>query len=401
MEGVGTSGLLSWGAPPPSTSFPSETALRLLEAASKAFPERQDLRLELVRHLFRMRRPQAVIAAARSSLQSSPVDPELLTCLGQAAAVVGDAPLALQAYTAAAGRGAEVSSDLAQALHRTGRSDEALALGIKRLDAEPNDFSALSLVTRILLGREERQRVWRLCEDLRRRGAWGGYVPSAMAHAATTSAQRDLVCELMDLNVWLKEDELPCEPELLQELAADLQQHAQARPLPLTTSTRGQGVRIDDFEQAPGTTGEPVLRAAMQAVEAYVTERLGFDQHPMIAHRSGFARLRAWALSVRNDGHEDWHAHPDGWVSGVLYLEVPATAPESHRRDDARYGCPGAIQFGPLPLGQKTQPDYLERRTLSPSPGKILLFPSYLGHRTWPTHASARRTCVAFDVLSA
>ena len=391
---------LSWGPSPSSATFPSETTLRLLEAASAALPERQDLKLERVRHLFRLRRPHAVVEAASTSLDTADADPELLTYLGQAAAVLGDAELALRAFSAAAARGAEVSCDLAQALHRTGRSEEALALGIKRLEAEPNDFSALSLVTRVLLGRNERERVWRLCEDLTRRGAWGGYVPSAMAHAATTAAQRGLVCELMDFDVWLKEDELSCEPQVLEQLAVDLQQHVQARPLPLTTSTRGEGVRVDDFERAPGAAGAIVLEAVMRAVECYVTERQPFQTHPMIAHQSGRARLRAWALSVKNDGHEDWHAHPDGWVSGVLYLEVPSR-PEAQEPSEAQVGAPGAIQFGPLPLGQGSQPAYLERRTLLPAPGKILLFPSYLGHRTWPTGTSARRTCVAFDVLSA
>ena len=389
--------MLIWEEPPTACGLPDPAVLALLKAASAARPERDDLRLQLARLLFRLGRLEEVTEATRATLGDSARDPELVHLLGLSAAAAGDAPLALQAFQAAVDRGADAHGDLAEALAETGRPDAALPIALQRLQRAPNDYKALGLVSRILLARGRWSELWPLCEALRGRGAWDGYVPSAMAQSAQGADAGRAVAGLFDLDAWLAETSLALPPETLAVLAAELSAHPRLTALPPTNATKGSGRRLDELEKVAGPAAAVLLEAIRGEVERYVAARRARADHPMISHAADRVRMEAWAISVQHDGHEDWHVHPQGWISGVCYVEVPdAVAAQAPRHEAA-----GSIQFGPLPLGQETPRDGLDRRTVVPGAGKLLLFPSYLGHRTWPTRVDARRTCVAFDVIRA
>jgi hypothetical protein len=78
----------------------------------------------------------------------------------------------------------------------------------------------------------------------------------------------------------------------------------------------------------------------------------------------------------------------------VYYVAVPHVEP----LDD---GHPGAIEFGPFPFGAERDVRSWPRDYVTPRAGMLLLFPSYYGHRTWPTRVGDPRIVVAFDVVSA
>ena len=389
--------LLQWMTPSQTASLPSEAVQQLLTAALAKQPHRQDLRLESTRILFRMRRLHEVVKTASSALGASDGDAELFALLGRAAAALDDVDLALRAFQAAVERGGDVHGELAEAFERKGDPDSALATALEGLRTAPNDFAALALACRVLLARGKRARVWELAQALVSQGAWGGYTPSALAHGAESDAQRSTVAELFNLENWLSERLLTNGPELLVELSEELQRHPRRTVLPVETSTRGEGARVDDLEIDAGSRTAAVLAAVQDHVQVYVRERRHLKTHPMMRRARGEVRLRAWAISVRQDGYEQWHVHPDGWISGVLYVDVPAVVQETA----AVEGAAGAIQFGPLPLGQAVAPAYVNCRTVTPRPAKLLLFPSYLGHRTWASGSADRRTCIAFDVVPA
>lgn len=94
-------------------------------------------------------------------------------------------------------------------------------------------------------------------------------------------------------------------------------------------------------------------------------------------------RLDSWAVCLARDGFQQPHFHPSGWVSGVLYLEVENSASK-----------------GDLELGFRTSEggfDVLHR--ITPMPGKLVFFPSYLEHRTLPYQGTHERVSIAFDLL--
>lgn len=102
--------------------------------------------------------------------------------------------------------------------------------------------------------------------------------------------------------------------------------------------------------------------------------------------------LQGWYVRLVSGGHQYFHNHPYGWMSGCLYLQMPKLAPA-----DA-----GAIEFGldsghyPK-LSDRPSPTLLHK----PKPGQLVLFPSSLFHRTIPFHSDEERLCIAFDLLPA
>lgn len=381
-----TIGWLSAPAPRPTAS-----ALPLLRAALAAAPERLEIRRRLARSLFYEDRLPELLETLATDAED---DPEVLCYVGRAAAVLGNDTLALRALSCAAEGGADDAlGDLAAILLRARRCEEALDVALRELAHEPSTFKALGVAVRALLAEGQRQRLWSLCRELRAAGAWSGYIPSAMALAATTPEQDAEVASAVDPARWLSVRRLIEDAAFNAALVTELLGHRALTALPSINSTRGSGARINQLDRSAGTLASELLARVCEAVEDYAAERAGCD-HPMIARRPAGAVLNAWAVVVRGDGHEDWHIHPSGWLSGVYYVAVPQLPNAGDHR-------PGAIEFGPFPFETEAHAAGWPRTSVMPRSGDIVLFPSYYGHRTWPTEVSEPRVCIAFDVVAA
>ena len=85
--------------------------------------------------------------------------------------------------------------------------------------------------------------------------------------------------------------------------------------------------------------------------------------------------LQGWHVVLKNQGYQEAHIHPGGWVSGVIYLKV---VPELENHE-------GAIEFSlnSTRYSDPNSPSYIYQ----PSAGDIVLFPSSLHHRTIPFSA--------------
>lgn len=102
-------------------------------------------------------------------------------------------------------------------------------------------------------------------------------------------------------------------------------------------------------------------------------------------------RLTGWFVRLLQNGHQDVHIHPSGWLSGVIYLDLPKTSVPDE----------GSIEFGlrgyDYALLKDGHPTHLHK----PQRGEIVLFPSSLFHRTLPFATDGERLSVAFDLLPA
>ena len=389
------SGGLRWTVPPPAKRVPHDALLRLLRAGVAAAPDRPELALQLAKTLVRADRMAELVELFRTIIERDDAPAELRYWLGYAAAATHDFELAVAALRPAADAGFDAAfGHLAEALGRVGRTDDALATALRGLECSPSDFRSLGMVVRLLLERGDVERLWTVCAGLRARGAWNAYVPSAMALAATTPAQDAEVAALVDSPRWFAAAQLARPDGFDDALAAELLTHASLTPLPSTKATSGTGKRIDHVQTTGGPLARDLLDRICAEVDAYVLQRRGDGAHPMIERRPACVALNAWALSVHDDGHEDWHMHPDGWISGVYYVAVPPVEADGDRH-------PGAIEFGPSPFGTSRNVRSWPRTFITPRAGLLLLFPSYYGHRTWPTRVADPRIVVAFDVVSA
>jgi uncharacterized protein (TIGR02466 family) len=128
-----------------------------------------------------------------------------------------------------------------------------------------------------------------------------------------------------------------------------------------------------------------------QAVHRYRAELPGDAGHPVIAWAPPTWKLTGWGVVMADGGHERPHIHPSGWISGVLYLELP----EAIDVDGSEHG--GWLRFGQA-TSELPVRSTLPLRDYRPAFGRIILFPSYFYHGTVPFRGHQPRTCISFDV---
>lgn len=187
----------------------------------------------------------------------------------------------------------------------------------------------------------------------------------------------------------------PLEFETSDDFNEALLTHIRAHPS-LTASPPGNATRYGDH------TGELMVEpkgpltsfelAVGQALDSYQEAVLAQPVNAFIRNRPPKLRLAAWSVLMRSGGHQVPHIHPSSWLSGVYYVAIPpsvsATDPEQA----------GWIEFG-RPGTLIAAPENLPVTSLKPEEGLMVLFPSYLYHRTIPFHDTRIRVCIAFDLV--
>lgn len=148
--------------------------------------------------------------------------------------------------------------------------------------------------------------------------------------------------------------------------------------------------QTDDIFQdsaEPFATLERMIRAAAAQY------RRKFDPgaaQTFLANPVPQTELIGWATVMRAQGHQSAHIHPTSWLSGVYYVRVPDLV---KRGDNSHKGW---IEFGQppdhYPITKEPEITFIE-----PVEGKLILFPSYLYHRTVPYEDDALRISIAFD----
>ena len=120
-------------------------------------------------------------------------------------------------------------------------------------------------------------------------------------------------------------------------------------------------------------------------------DRLGVDSdHPFIAHRPKKWHLAIWAIVLEGEGYQIPHIHRSAWLSGVYYAQVPDIVREKGQAGWIEFGEPGPeYSWSATPQTSRVQPE----------PGLMVLFPSYVFHKTIPFESDQTRVSVAFDVV--
>lgn len=115
------------------------------------------------------------------------------------------------------------------------------------------------------------------------------------------------------------------------------------------------------------------------------------NDHPFLAQRPRGVFLKMWTVVLRSQGHQISHIHPESWLSGVYYAKLPESV-----RTGA--GPSGWLEFGEpdKPFPARTKPPI---RRVRPEQGLLVLFPSYMYHRTIPFAGGGTRISIAFDVV--
>ena len=99
--------------------------------------------------------------------------------------------------------------------------------------------------------------------------------------------------------------------------------------------------------------------------------------------------INAWFVRLIKGGHQNAHIHPDGWVSGVIYLKTILNPINNE----------GALQLSLHGYDYKIKNKNYPKVLHQPNLGDIVLFPSSLFHETIPVTQDAERCVIAFDMI--
>ena len=98
--------------------------------------------------------------------------------------------------------------------------------------------------------------------------------------------------------------------------------------------------------------------------------------------------IHGWAVTLNTNGYQNAHIHPDGWLSGVFYLQVP-----KEKKDE------GSIFFTSLGYDYPSlNKKKIVKKLIKPTQGDLILFPSSLFHGTVSTNSENDRISLAFDI---
>lgn len=179
-------------------------------------------------------------------------------------------------------------------------------------------------------------------------------------------------------------------------LADDIRKHSQQRWEPAGLAARNAYLSGDLLaDRTPAIVGfEQRLR---ERIDAFLTvcrkRRTEGASDIFLDNIPDNYRLHVWATLAAQSGYIDTHIHEDSWLSGAYYVELPAAIAAGNSEGA------GWIEFGRPWAGLPQWPQHALRRVL-PQVGTLLVFPSYLFHRTLPYSGPGERISISFDLAA-
>lgn len=360
------------------------------------FPDRIDIRLKLAdQHLY-LGETQLAWNILSEVQDDARTDPDWSTSYGKVARTLGRTEVAEEHLMQAWNDGSILAGiELSRLFSDQTRHENAIELSKTILSGDATNHAAAMVLCKNLIATGELKALWEWAQTCLTHKHSNAVVPSALAYASADKSQTEMVQNIVSVD-----DNIACRRNILGASArSDLREllldHKAQSDFPTIYAGKGEGRRIDGLLEL----GISEVMALFEQVKEAVSEYgLSADASKNI-HRIKQpvkAAIESWAVIFTGDGHEDWHCHPAGWLSGVYYLDVPDS---SDGQSGAALETAGQIEFGPLKLGKHNDLEAWPKKQITPENDMLLLFPSYFGHRTYPTAVAAPRISIAFDIV--
>jgi tetratricopeptide (TPR) repeat protein len=275
---------------------------------------------------------------------------------------------------------------------------KALTLAQRALRAMPDNGAARSLLAAALLGVGDAQAALQECEALQPQAPDDQYL-IALQTTALRLLGDERYSQLCDYpNLVLP---LPIEPpspwpdlaSFLADLTVSLNRfHDPNGHALLFQSLRHGTETTQDLMRSTDAAVRGLFQAFAAPIERYI-EHIGKGTDPLRRRNNGRWRFNgSWSVRLRNRGFHTSHVHPRGWISSAFYVELPDVMAEG-RTDE------GILSFGKPSI--LTTPSLAPEYSVRPTPGMLVLFPSYFWHGTIPFESPQPRLTVAFDAVPA
>jgi Putative 2OG-Fe(II) oxygenase len=99
-----------------------------------------------------------------------------------------------------------------------------------------------------------------------------------------------------------------------------------------------------------------------------------------------------WTIRQGPDQYQEMHSHPAGHLSGNIYISAPELVDDSNPSDSKiLFRLPHTKDVSKFILNDTWK--------YAPTPGTMIVFPSYLPHTVYPWKGAGHRTVMAFDAI--
>ncbi len=292
----------------------------------------------------------------------------------------------------------EAHGNLAVALKYAGHVGEAIAVYRRAAEIDPRATDVRCHLAGTLIEEGDAAQALPILETCLGLSAGHTLALALKAIALGELGDRDGVRALIDFDRLVRPFDIgvPAGFATLADFNAALAEHVLHHPSlmesPASHATR-QGRHSGEILVEPKGPVGALETAIRRAVEDYIATAPPAPGHPFLTNLPERFLLSAWAVVMPVGGHQVPHIHPAAVISGVYYAKVPAAVTAS---DPSHAGW---IELGrPDPKFHcRAEP---EVRVLQPQEGRMVLFPSYLYHRTIPFATEGTRISIAFDVMA-
>jgi uncharacterized protein (TIGR02466 family) len=302
---------------------------------------------------------------------------------------------AIPALIVAARERKAAHSMLGLAYMNTGQFRESAAAYEKAVTADPDDPAAANnLLPALLATHRYTAAIVHADKMLDRRPGLTAALAFKCVALAEVDRRRELD-ELIDFDRRLVCETLPA-PAGFSDIAtfnrALAREIATEPTLTYERNTTRFGFQTDDI----GRSRAPAIQSLNTAIMAAARRRadqIATRAHPFEQGVPRAFRAFSWGVVLQENGHQAPHFHPNGWLSGVYYIEVP----EDIREDDPEKR--GWIEFGRGDDRWHRKATAMPARQIFPREGLLVTFPSYYWHNTRPLYSKRRRISFAFDII--
>jgi uncharacterized protein (TIGR02466 family) len=177
---------------------------------------------------------------------------------------------------------------------------------------------------------------------------------------------------------------LQLKPEVYEPLNAHLGREIRA------LSEKRQDVGLGTSLQTdPILHQRPEFAELMSIVNTGVKSAIDF----MEVEHVGFEITGCWANICPNGAINSSHNHPNNFLSGVYYVDIPKGSGEIEFSDPRPQM--GAI----MPRVKKRTRFNANKISLAPKPGQLVIFPAWLVHAVGPNQALEDRISISFNAM--
>ncbi|MDA7946644.1 MAG: tetratricopeptide repeat protein [Hyphomicrobiaceae bacterium] len=374
-------------------------ALDAFRAAVKAGPGFAPAHYNLAMALHELGQAEEALKHFDQAVAAEPRHAEAHASKAYVLRMMGRIPDAIQSYKTSldlSERNAKAWVGLGSCLQEVNKLEDAFTAHRNGMAVDPDYPDAASNLADVLVQMDRPEDAIRACDTYLSRHPGDAAVLAAKSIALNEAGERDAYAGLVDLERFVRpiRHDPPEGYDTIDAFNTALNDHVTSHPTLVdapashTTMNGKQTGSINAGLKGPVEALEALIE---KGIEHYMSGVADAQAHPTVAHRPAKYELSIWGTVLEGEGFQAPHIHPSGWLSGVYYPQVPKIVED----EENKFGWIEFGQPGPEYHFSKTT----ELRLVKPEPGMMVMFPSYMFHRTIPFQSNETRISIAFDVV--